>query len=107
MTTTPASALSGPWPWVASNWLFAGPDRGGNAAAVAFSMIATCNLHRVEPFAYLADIQRRLPSHPINRVAKLLPFRWQPSAYRLSPAPRIDQKATPAITGIHGCLFLT
>ena len=60
------------------NWLFAGSDRGGRAAATAFSLIATCKLHRVEPFAYLADILRRLPSHPINRVAELLPFRWQP-----------------------------
>lgn len=61
------------------NWLFAGSNRGGNAAAIAFSLIATCKLHRVEPFAYLADILRRLPGHRINRVAQLLPFRWQPS----------------------------
>jgi transposase len=62
------------------NWLFAGSDRGGRAAAIAFSLIQTCKLHRVEPFAYLADVLRRLPNHPINRVAELLPFRWQPAA---------------------------
>jgi transposase len=62
------------------NWLFAGSDRGGRAAAIAFSLIQTCKLHGVEPFAYLADVLRRLPSHPINRVAELLPFRWQPAA---------------------------
>ncbi|MEW5864391.1 MAG: transposase [Pseudomonadota bacterium] len=62
------------------NWLFAGSDRGGRAAAIAFSLIQTCKLHAVEPFAYLADVLRRLPSHPINRVAELLPFRWQPAA---------------------------
>lgn len=61
------------------NWLFTASDRGGNAAAIAFSLIATCKLHRVEPFAYLADVLRRLPSHAINRVAELLPFRWQSS----------------------------
>ena len=61
------------------NWLFAGSDRGGRAAAIAFSLIQTCKLHGVEPFAYLADILRRLPSHPINRVAELLPFRWRPA----------------------------
>jgi transposase len=43
------------------------------------SVIQTCKLHQVEPFAYLSDVLRRLPSHPINRVAELLPFRWQPS----------------------------
>jgi transposase len=62
------------------NWLFAGSDRGGRAAAIAFSLIQTCKLHGVEPFAYLADVLRRLPSHPINRVAELLPFRWQPAS---------------------------
>lgn len=62
------------------NWLFAGSDRGGRAAAIAFSLIQTCKLHGVEPFAYLADVLRRLPSHPINRVAELLPFRWRPAS---------------------------
>ena len=62
------------------NWLFAGSDRGGRAAAIAFSLIQTCKLHGVEPFAYLADVLRRLPSYPVNRVAEFLPFRWQPAA---------------------------
>jgi transposase len=61
------------------NWLFVASDRGGRAAAVAFSLIQTCKLHGVEPFAYLADVLRRLPAHPINRVAELLPFHWQPA----------------------------
>ena len=38
------------------------------------------SLHNVEPFAYLSDVLRRLPSYPINRVAELLPFRWKPVA---------------------------
>jgi len=62
------------------NFLFVGSDRGGRAAAVAYSLIETCKLHGVEPYAYLADVLRRLPAHPINRVAELLPFRWKPAA---------------------------
>ena len=62
------------------NFLFVGSDRGGHAAAVAYSLIQTCKLHNVEPFAYLSDVLRRLPSYPINRVAELLPFRWTPVA---------------------------
>lgn len=61
------------------NFLFVASDRGGHAAAVTYSLIQTCKLNGVEPFAYLADILRRLPSHPIKRVAELLPFRWQPA----------------------------
>ena len=62
------------------NFLFVGSDRGGRAAAVAYSLIQTCKLHHIEPFAYLSDVLRRLPSYPINRVAELLPFRWKPAA---------------------------
>lgn len=56
-----------------------GSERGGRAAATAFSLIETCKLHAVEPFAYLADVLRRLPSHPVNRVSELLPFHWKPA----------------------------
>ena len=62
------------------NFLFVGSDRGGRAAAVAYSLIQTCKLHHIEPFAYLSDVLGRLPSHLINRVAELLPFRWKPAA---------------------------
>ena len=62
------------------NWLFVGSDRGGRAAAIALSLIQTCKLHDVDPFAYLADVLRRLPVHPINRVDELLPFRWKPAS---------------------------
>ena len=61
------------------NWLFVGSDRGGRAAAIALSLIQTCKLHDIDPFAYLADVLRRLPAHPINRVDELLPFRWKPA----------------------------
>lgn len=47
---------------------------------MAYSLIETCKLHGVEPYAYLADVLRRLPSHAINRIAELLPFRWKPAA---------------------------
>ncbi len=61
------------------NWLFVGSDRGGRAAAIALSLIQTCKLHDINPFDYLADVLRRLPEHPVNRVAELLPFRWKPA----------------------------
>jgi len=61
------------------NWLFVGSQRGGNAAATILSLIETCKLHGVEPYAYLADVLQRLPAHPSNRVAELLPFNWKPA----------------------------
>jgi transposase len=36
------------------NWLFAGSPAGGERAAVLYSLIESCRLVQVEPFAYLA-----------------------------------------------------
>ena len=60
-------------------WLFAGSLRGGHAAAIAFSLIETCKLNRVEPFAYLKDVLGRINSHRVDRLDELLPFNWTPA----------------------------
>ena len=70
--------MTGQSPWVARHGS-SGSPRGGRAAATLFSLIETAKLNRVEPFASLKDILQRLPSHPINRVAELLPFNWKPA----------------------------
>jgi hypothetical protein len=44
--------------------------------AVLFSLIATCQRHNVEPFAYLRDVLTRIAAHQHNRLAELLPGRW-------------------------------
>jgi transposase len=61
-------------------WIFCGSDNGGRTAAILFSLIATCQRHNVEPFAYLRDVLTRIASHPHNRLAELLPDRWKPLA---------------------------
>lgn len=62
------------------NWLFCGSDRGGRAAAVHFSLIASCHRHHVDPFAYLRDLLTRLPAlgpRPERaNLRALLPDRW-------------------------------
>jgi transposase len=59
------------------NWLFMGSDNGGRTAAILFSLIATCERHKVNPFEYLRDVLTRIAAHPMNRLAELLPHRWQ------------------------------
>jgi len=58
------------------NWLFCGSDRGGRTAAILFSLIASCDRHHVDPFAYLRDVLTRIAAHPASRLAELLPDRW-------------------------------
>jgi transposase len=67
------------------NWTFLGSDRGGRTAAVLYSLTGTCKHHDIDPFAYLQDVLRRLPSHPANQLDELLPDIWfasHPSARR-------------------------
>ena len=58
------------------NWLFCGSDNGGHTAAILFSLIATCQRHQIDPFAYLKDVLTRIASHPHHRLAELLPGNW-------------------------------
>lgn len=59
------------------SWLFCGSDRGGQRAAVAYSLIQTCRLNEVDPQAWLADVLARIADHPVSRLDQLLPWNWR------------------------------
>lgn len=59
-------------------WLFAGSDRGGERAALIYSLIYTCKLNDVDPLAWLADVLERIAEHPLHRLDDLLPWNWMP-----------------------------
>ena len=42
-------------------WLFFGSPAGGAAAAVMYTLTATCRRLRIDPYAYLRDVFERLP----------------------------------------------
>jgi transposase len=56
------------------NYLHFGSDSGGSRAAVIYSLVGTCKLNGVDPYAYLRYVLERIADHPINRVAELLPW---------------------------------
>ena len=62
------------------NWLFFGSDAGGERGAAFYSLIGTARMNGVEPEAWLTDVIARIGSHPINRLAELLPWNWQQPA---------------------------
>lgn len=45
------------------NWLFAGSDRGGQRAAIMYSLITTAKMNGVDPQAWLTDVLARIASH--------------------------------------------
>jgi transposase len=59
------------------NWLFVGTDEGGEVNATFVSLLASCELHGLEPWAYLRDLFCLLPSWPAHRLLDLAPAYWQ------------------------------
>ena len=49
----------------------------GHRAAAVYTLIETCKMNDIDPQAWLADILARLPDHPANKVADLLPWNWR------------------------------
>ena len=61
------------------SWLFCGSDRGGQRAAVMYSLIVTAKMNDVDPQAWLADVLARIAGHPAQRLDDLLPWNWAAS----------------------------
>jgi Transposase C of IS166 homeodomain/IS66 C-terminal element len=61
------------------------PDRGGESAAVIYSLIGTAKLNGIDPESYLRNALSRIADHPINRIEELLPWNL---ATELAEAPR-------------------
>jgi transposase len=63
------------------NALFAGHDEGGRSWARIASLVETCKLNGVEPFAYLkATLEAIAAGHPASRIDELLPWNFQPAS---------------------------
>ena len=65
-------------------WLFAGSDRGGERAAVMYTLIQTAKLNDVDPQAWLADVLARINDHNIQGLHQLLPWNWKNDRTRLA-----------------------
>ncbi len=58
------------------NWTFVGSDRGGKTMAVLRSFVASCELAKVDPFAWFKDVLLRIGECPLQQLDELLPHRW-------------------------------
>jgi transposase len=66
------------------SWLFAGSDRGGERAAVMYTLIQTARLNDVDPQAWLAHVLARINDHNIQNLDQLLPWNWKATSARLA-----------------------
>ncbi len=59
------------------NYLFMGSEAGGDAAAIAYTLIETCKLNNVNHEAWLAWVLERIQDHPATKIHELLPWAYQ------------------------------
>lgn len=64
-------AIPGPTP------LFFGSDAGGHRAAVIYSLVASCKLCGIDPFAYLRDTIQQVCVPSFDQFADLTPAAWK------------------------------
>ena len=67
-------------------WLFFGSDDHASAAANLLSLIASSELHRLDPETYLAEIIHVLPYWPRDRYLELAPKYWAATRARIPAA---------------------
>lgn len=66
-----------------ANWLFVGSDESADWTCTFVSLVASCELHGLDPEAYLRDLFRLLPTWPKNRMLELAPKNWTATRARL------------------------
>jgi transposase len=59
------------------NYLFAGSHEAAKRSGMLYSLLGTCKMHGVEPYAWLKDVLHRIADYPVNKVAELLPHRYK------------------------------
>jgi len=58
------------------NYLFMGSEGGGDAAAVAYTLIETCRMNKVDPEAWLRWVLARVADHKMTHIDELMPWNW-------------------------------
>lgn len=56
------------------NYLFAGSDNGGNAAANIYTIMETCKINNINPQKYLTKVLSVIQEYKVKDIADLLPW---------------------------------
>ena len=69
-----------------------GSEAGGKSAAIAYTLMETAKMNKVNPEAWLAWVLERIQDHPANRMGDLMPWAYQ----NMIDAAELDVEATIA-----------
>ncbi len=59
------------------NWLFIASEAGALANTTFVTLLASCQMHGIEPQGDLRDVLCLLPAWPVSRVLELAPAYWK------------------------------
>lgn len=79
-----------PIPMGRKNWLFCWTEIGAKKVGIIQSLITTCVLQGVDPYAYLVDVLQRVAIHPQRGIEDLTPRFWKEKfAQQAMPSPAL------------------
>lgn len=81
------------------NWLFAGNHQSAERSGIMYSILESCALNNIEPFAYIQDVLQRLPNLLFatnEKIDELLPSIWKPTAVKIYSAKGIRESTNVA-----------
>jgi transposase len=81
-----------------ANWTFLGNDEAGQVNAAFVSVLASCRLHNIEPWAYLRDLLCLIPQWPARRSLELAPLHWKQTLQQDETQRRLDDNVLRRIT---------
>jgi hypothetical protein len=81
------------------NWLFHSSEDHARSAANILSLVASAELHGLDPELYLQELLTVLPVYPARRVMDLAPANWVETRRRLIEAGQLKYIDLARITG--------
>lgn len=81
------------------NWLFHGSEDHARSAANILSLVASAELHGLDPELYLQELLTVLPTYSARRVMDLAPANWIETRRRLIEAGQLKYIDLARITG--------
>ncbi len=82
-----------------ANWLSHGSDEHAQCACAISSLIASCQLHDLDPELYLQEVLTVAPSWPLSRILELSPKNWVATRQRLIAEGRLTYLDFARIAG--------
>ena len=80
------------------NWLFLGSDEGARVNTIFVSLLASCQLHGLDPWAYLRDLFCLLHTWPPDRILELAPAFWKQTIQQQDTQQRLAANVFRTVT---------